>query len=520
MSIDATPNGQSKDANSLQRQSLAVEMFCMPADRGVAERLKTALERYDVVVKVTHSAETQKDGPLLVETNTDKAKAARLILCGADAYSADPCLGKWAPTYNEERNIFEKGREPLPVIVRLTDRELPEFLLPAAGPWHETDIGDGRSELLWSRVVDYWRHADAAPELVAAALKLASISEGLEVAQDLLVQSLWLPRQILQRIMKGPVVLSPAELRLVDVTLPENVPELVQAVLARDLDALLPLLRVGGRELATQSVGSGLTILLLAAAVPGNGAIVAALISNGANVRLRGSYGHSPLLSAAWAKDKESVDHLLAAGDDGRAVSLRGQTPLAAVAWLGDAGIAETLLKAGANPVITDDNMGHALIWAAQAGHLSIVEMILAQHPNSVNTPAGAYGFGSKDPEFSPNTQAIPPLIRLHRQDKILKAHLGRTALLAAIQKDHIEIVEILLNLGAMAGPSTITGVALGALHMSVGLGNQRIAALLLDRGADPNAIDGFGLTPLLHAVINASHETIDLLIKRGNWPG
>jgi len=57
------------------------------------------------------------------------------------------------------------------------------------------------------------------------------------------------------------------------------------------------------------------------------------------------------------------------------------------------------------------------------------------------------------------------------------------------------------------------------ALHWASDVGELKVVAFLLDRGADPNLQDGEGQTPLHYAVISEQAEVVSLLISRNADP-
>jgi ankyrin repeat protein len=59
----------------------------------------------------------------------------------------------------------------------------------------------------------------------------------------------------------------------------------------------------------------------------------------------------------------------------------------------------------------------------------------------------------------------------------------------------------------------------LTALHASAGNADSRLSALLIRRGADPNARDSFGVTPLMDAVFYGHEEVVYLLLYNGADP-
>ncbi|MEQ4618860.1 MAG: ankyrin repeat domain-containing protein [Corticimicrobacter sp.] len=91
---------------------------------------------------------------------------------------------------------------------------------------------------------------------------------------------------------------------------------------------------------------------------------------------------------------------------------------------------------------------------------------------------------------------------------------LGETALMYAALEGQEQRVNRLIERGAKV-------VKLGwtPLHYAAAGGHTRIAALLLDQGALPNAPAHDGVTPLMMAMRANSHDAVQLLLDRGADP-
>ena len=89
----------------------------------------------------------------------------------------------------------------------------------------------------------------------------------------------------------------------------------------------------------------------------------------------------------------------------------------------------------------------------------------------------------------------------------------GETALLNAVSTKRIALVEILLKAGA---DLTIKNrFDFNALNIAAAAGNQEMAALLLDHGANVET-DTSTLTPLMFAASGGNVDMIRFLVKRG----
>lgn len=95
-------------------------------------------------------------------------------------------------------------------------------------------------------------------------------------------------------------------------------------------------------------------------------------------------------------------------------------------------------------------------------------------------------------------------------------AHDGKTALIWAACKNHIDIVTLLVDRGARINIADRDGIT--ALGHAIASNRVSMAKLLLDRGADPNGLveDDRRITALMYAVYNNMTGTMRMMIARG----
>ena len=79
--------------------------------------------------------------------------------------------------------------------------------------------------------------------------------------------------------------------------------------------------------------------------------------------------------------------------------------------------------------------------------------------------------------------------------------------------------VRLLLERGADVSVTATNPMRVQALHAAVASRNIEIVRMLLDAGADPNATQQLGYTPLMGAASGGSAEMVDLLLSRGADP-
>jgi cytohesin len=262
------------------------------------------------------------------------------------------------------------------------------------------------------------------------------------------------------------------------------------------------------------------------------------LIDDGAAVDSRDLNGRTPLMVATAFDSREAVAFLLAHGADPRARDKAfGDTPLHLAALSGRVAIARMLMSAGAPPSIASANGATPLHYAALYNQIPMIRFLV---------DAGADINAGDDPGLTPlqyanrrsRTQASALLRALGaRVDTLLDAiragDIGRvnelirtgadpnmadmsgTALYLAAANGHAGIADILIAAGADI-EGTGEPAAMHPLHVAAMAGGVRAAALLLDRGADMEARDGWGRTPLMVAAAFASDAVGEMLLARG----
>jgi ankyrin repeat protein len=197
--------------------------------------------------------------------------------------------------------------------------------------------------------------------------------------------------------------------------------------------------------------------------------MVQMLIRAGANVKAANRFGATPLWLASVNGNAKTLAMLLEAGADARSANGDGETALMVAARTGKTDAVNLLLARGADPNVKEGWRGQtALMWAAAEGHAAVIETLVAR---------GA--------------------------DLKARSNAGFTAILFAAREGRMAAVEALLRAGAdmndslpvrRRGPQTAgqpppaPEVGLNAFLLAAANAHYELAALLLDRGADPNA--------------------------------
>jgi uncharacterized protein len=220
--------------------------------------------------------------------------------------------------------------------------------------------------------------------------------------------------------------------------------------------------------------------------------------------------GSAPLHQAAYSDDLETVARLVREGADVNAVNRYGVTPLSLACTNGNSTMVALLLKAGANPNGTLPGGETALMTASRAGNVEVVRLLL-QSGAAVDAKEEKRGQTALMWAAAEGHVAVIEELLKAGADFRMRLSTGYSPLLFAVREGRSDVVRLLLSKGAdvnetietqqASGPRPASGAGVprpgnSALHLAVVNGHFELAAMLLDRGADPNAI-GVGYTPL-----------------------
>ena len=255
-------------------------------------------------------------------------------------------------------------------------------------------------------------------------------------------------------------------------------PDLVQA---GDRAAALALIDDGADVNAAQA---NATTALHWAAYNGDVDLATRLIEAGADADVTNVYGATPLGEAVNVANTALVALLLDAGADPNAPNAEGQTALMLATRTGVPPIAELLVAHGADVNAQEAWKGQtALMWAAADNQVEMVAFLLDQGA-AVDVRAEANDWG-RQVTSEPRAQYRPTG--------------GMTALLYAARVGCLECVAAMLDAGAEIDLPNPDGVT--PLMAALDNFNFDTAALLIERGAATELWDWWGRTPLYIAI-------------------
>ncbi|XP_005101737.1 ankyrin repeat domain-containing protein 17 [Aplysia californica] len=302
---------------------------------------------------------------------------------------------------------------------------------------------------------------------------------------------------------------------------------------------------------------SGNSALHKAARSGATGAI-RALISAGASLDGRNSLRQTPLYIACSQGQVETARVLIDAGADVIAHTISGSSPLQAAVHVENLEIVKTLLKnfgliqssglvaggsgfAEANrALVIASGMGHenivshlvsyccdvnspsednftALMAAATYGHETVVKLLLAS--NADPNKSGRFGETPLILAARKGFRGVCKRLLVAGADANYANDNGVTSLLASCSEGHVDVMSLLVQAGADVNGGGCCSVP-PPIVVAAAKNNLEAVAVIADSGADLEAVDSEGNSPLCSAVLGAvghrNDGVVDYLLQRG----
>uniref|UniRef100_A0A2I3TJG4 Fibronectin type 3 and ankyrin repeat domains protein 1 n=1 Tax=Pan troglodytes TaxID=9598 RepID=A0A2I3TJG4_PANTR len=185
-----------------------------------------------------------------------------------------------------------------------------------------------------------------------------------------------------------------------------------------------------------------------------------------------GDCEYSPLVSVSTTREPISSEHLH------QAVSVNDEDLLVRIL---QGGLVKILVSNGTDVNLKNGSGKDSLMLACYAGHLDVVKYL-----------------------------------RRHGASWQARDLGGCTALHWAADGGHCSVIEWMIKDGCEVDVVDTGSGWTPLMRVSAVSGNQRVASLLIDAGANVNVKDRNGKTPLMVAVLNNHEELVQLLLDRG----
>jgi ankyrin repeat protein len=234
------------------------------------------------------------------------------------------------------------------------------------------------------------------------------------------------------------------------------------------------------------------TSILHGAVQGGHEPIVRLILEKGASVSIHDQDEDTPIHFAAESGSVAVTGLLLEHGADIQSKGFKGALPLSKAAAKGKLELVRYLLDHGADVSAVDDFGAGAIVSAAEAGSLPVVKLLLDNGAN----------INSKNQQPEPTEDGTESLIS--------------SALILAAQNGYPEVVRLLLDRGAAFTLETPEDYS--PLHASVGQGHISVVEVILrDKSINLNIANRqTGITPLKLAVLNDHQAIASLLLEKG----
>ena len=278
-------------------------------------------------------------------------------------------------------------------------------------------------------------------------------------------------------------------------------------VCTRNPHALQVLIDAGADIEAKNNFGRS---ALQCASVHGDLVIVKMLVKAGAGVCVRDKVGDTCLILAAYKGHTETVRYLATLPEvDMNQRGRRGQTALHRVALTVHADVVGLLIDAGADIEAKDDHEWSPLHMACEAGKIANVKMLVK---------AGAEVFVTNDDgdtclilaTYHGHTDSVRYIVGLREVDLNHKGFNDLTALQNAVDKEHPDVVQLLIDAGADIETKDEEGQS--PLHWASRSGSLAIVKMLVEAGAGVCVTDNEGRTCLTLAGANGHTEIVRYL--------
>jgi ankyrin repeat protein len=263
---------------------------------------------------------------------------------------------------------------------------------------------------------------------------------------------------------------------------------LINAVKSGNASTVRTLVR--DRALVNATEADGTTALHWAARLD-RVELVQMLLRAGAPVNAKNRYSVTPLSLASVNGSAAAVDALLQAGADANTVGTDGETVLMLAARTGNPDAVRLLIDRGANVNARETWHGEtAVMWAAAENHGAVVSLLASRGAD--------LDIKSTVPEF--------PKVKVDAATMVFTAlpRGGLTALMLAARQGAGDGVRALAEAGADLNAVDPDGMT--ALNIAIINAHYDEAALLVEKGASLDIGDAAGMTPL-YAAVDMQHQ-------------
>lgn len=281
-------------------------------------------------------------------------------------------------------------------------------------------------------------------------------------------------------------------------------------------DRVVTVLLDAGADIQTRN-DAGMPIVLWPACY-GHETTLRVLVSRGADVQANFSGGETALHFAAMRENKPMLHLLLDEGIDVNVKTVSGETALHRAAQFGATEMIAALLDRGADIEATNHMGTTALVYAILRKREKAADLLISRgaevtatnsHGMTALHVAAMYGLGNVV-RLLLNAGAV-----IEARDTRGRTPLHYTCSVGEEKVEDIEdTISALLDAGADLAARMVNGET--ALHHAASTGFNNLGTFLLNKGANIEASDNQGISPLQRAVFAGHEIMVKLLVAQG----